>query len=45
MLYYCSIQSTTVSTFDNVELVVPNQRFLTSMVRTYEMIRTFSMSF
>jgi len=30
-----SIRATTVSTFDNVELVVPNQRFLTSTVRTY----------
>jgi small-conductance mechanosensitive channel len=30
-----SIRATTVSTFDNVELVVPNQRFLTSTVRTF----------
>lgn len=30
-----SIRATTISTFDNVELIVPNQRFLTSTVRTY----------
>ncbi len=30
-----SIRATTISTFDNVELVVPNQHFLTSTVRTF----------
>ena len=30
-----SIRSTTVRTFDNVELVIPNQQFLTSPITTY----------
>ena len=30
-----SIRSTTVRTFDNVDLIVPNQQFLTSPIKTY----------
>jgi small-conductance mechanosensitive channel len=37
-----SIRATTVNTFDNVELVVPNQRFLTSTVRTYTKSNRFN---
>ena len=35
MVETVSIRATTVKTFDNVEKIVPNQNFFTSIVTTY----------